>query len=350
MQSENATIEDVARLAGLSMATVSRVLHQSPRVSAEARARVLAAVDHLDYTPNALARGLAMSTTHTIGVLVSSISDPFWGEVVQTIQSFARQEQYSVLIAASDENREIERQALELFRHKRVDGIIVGASSGGIGVLHDQRLGRVPLVFVNNEHFLPNGRDAEQAAHPRANLVATDDWRGGKLAVEHLLQQGHRHIAYIGPSDRASSVNRLDGYRDALDEAGIPFESALVAMVGEGPNPGELATFRLLAGNPMLTALFCYDDMTAVGALRALRALRLRVPADISVVGFDDLPLAAYLEPQLTTVRQPTNELGTQAVRILLDILQRRQPPRTITVQGELVVRDSSGPARAGAS
>ena len=342
MRDEHATIEDVARLSGVSMTTVSRVMHHSVRVSPEARARVLAAVEHLGYTPNALARGLAMSTTRTVGVLVSSVSDPFWGEVVQTIQRQARQQDYGVLIAASDEDVETERQVLELFLHKRVDGIIVGASSGGTSVLRDPRYARVPLVFVNNEHFLTS-----PAAHPEpthaANLVASDDRQGGTLAVEHLLSLGHRHIAYIGPADRASSLHRRAGYAAALEYAGVVCDPALIETVGEGANPGELATFRLLAHRPRPTAIFCYDDMTAVGALRAVRALQLRVPTDISVMGFDDILLAAYLDPPLTTVRQPTGELGEQAVRLLLDILAGGVLPRVVTVHGELVVRDSTG-------
>jgi DNA-binding LacI/PurR family transcriptional regulator len=344
---DHVTIDDVARISGLSVATVSRVMHDNPRVSAETSLRVREVIDRLGYTPNALARGLSMRVTHTIGVLVISISDPFWGEVVHGIEDRARQDRYAVLLASTDEDVDKERQALELFRHQRVDGIIIGASSTGTGVAGDSRPSRLPLVFVNNEH-LQTSYDTQHNPEPRAaSLIATDDRQGARLAVEHLIGLGHRRIAYIGPPDRASSIRRQQAYLQALEAAGVMPDPSLIITIGEGANHGELAAFRVLARTPAPTALFCYDDMTALGALRAIRALKMRVPADISVVGYDDIPLAAYLDPPLTTVSQPMNEMGRQAMSILLDVFHGHSEPRTIVLGGELVVRGSSGPAPA---
>ncbi|HEV7127308.1 MAG TPA: LacI family DNA-binding transcriptional regulator [Ktedonobacterales bacterium] len=337
----------MARVSGLSVATVSRVMHDSPRVSVETSLRVREVIERLGYTPNALARGLSMRVTHTIGVLVISISDPFWGEVVHGIEDRARRDRYAVLLASTDEDVDKERQALELFRHQRVDGIIIGASSAGPGVAGDRQPARLPLVFVNNEH-LPTSIDTPIDREARvASLIATDDRQGARLAVEHLIALGHRRIAYIGPPDRASSIRRLQGYRLAMEAMGAVLDESLVMSVGEGANHGELAAFRVLARTPAPTALFCYDDMTALGALRAIRALKMRVPTDVSVIGYDDIPLAAYLDPPLTTVSQPMNEMGQQAMSILLDVLRGDSEPRTIVLGGELVVRGSSGPAPA---
>lgn len=353
MVENRVTIIDVARRAGLSVATVSRVMHDSPRVSPEARQRVRAAVETLGYTPNALARGLAMnSTSHTVGVLLSSIADPFWAEVARGIEDYAHSEHYAVLIAGSYEDTERERSAFDLFQYKRVDGIIVGASSGGPEMLDQRRTFGLPVVFVNNEHIEPNDLasnsmdgHSDGTAGGSFYLVANDDLQGAMLATTHLLDLGHRRIAYIGPPGRASSVRRCTGYRRALEHAGIAFDEDTVAIVGEGANAGELGAFRLLARHPAPTALFCYDDMTALGALRAVRALNRRVPHDVSVIGFDDIPMAAYLDPPLTTVRQPMYEMGCQAMNTLLALLQGQSSPHTITMAGELMVRQSSGAA-----
>ncbi len=353
MADKSVTIDDVARRAGLSVATVSRVMHDSPRVSPEARQRVRDAVKVLGYTPNALARGLAMnSTSHTIGVLLSSIADPFWAEVARGIEDYAHHEHYAVLIAGSYEDTERERSALQLFQYKRVDGIIVGASSGGPELLHQRHTFGLPVVFVNNEHIEANdptsdradgqGRPGDGTGRDNSYLVAHDDLQGAMLAVTYLLELGHRRIAYIGPPGRASSVRRCTGYQRAMEQAGMAPDDDMVAIAGEEANGGELGAFRLLARRPAPTALFCYDDMTALGALRAVRALNRRVPLDVSVVGFDDIPLAGYLDPPLTTVRQPMYEMGRQAMHTLLTLLRGQSAPSAITMSGELVVRRSS--------
>lgn len=355
MRDEHVTIVDVARRAGLSVATVSRVMHDSPRVSQAARQRVQEAVATLGYTPNALARGLAMRSTHAIGAVVSSIADPFWGEVLRGIEDFAQEEHYAVLIASSYDNAERERRAVDLFRHRRVDGIIVGASSGGPDALLGSLARRLPVVLINTEQIEPedegrppdaNGYDAWQEGTAPTYMVANDDTHGAILVTEHLLALGHRRIAYIGTTTKGSSLRRLRGYRLALERAGLPRDESLVVTIGEGANYGELGAFRLLAPgpNPSPTALFCYDDMTALGALRAIHALNLRVPRDVSVAGFDDIPMAAYLDPPLTTVRLPMYEMGQQATRMLLDLLRGDEPPPVVTTPGELVVRESTGP------
>lgn len=355
MSHRSLTIIDVARHAGLSAATVSRVMHDSPQVSEDARRRVREAIAALGYTPNALARSLATRSTRTIGVLVSSIADPFWAEVVRGVEDAAQEAGYAVLIAGSYENARREEKAIDLFRQNRVDAIVVGASSGGPQALPGMVVDGLPVVFINNEHIEPedeasaNGGEPDPgwASDPQTYLVAGDDRRGAQTATEHLLALGHTRISYIGAAGRASSLRRLQGFRLAMQQAGCPGDEAVNMTTGDRANDGELGAFRLLTGEARPTALFCYDDMTALGALRAARALNLHAPQDLSVVGFDDIPIAAYLEPPLTTVRQPMHEMGARAMRVVIERLRGEEPPGRVIMQGDLVVRVSSGPAPA---
>ncbi len=351
MGGAHVTIDDVARHAGLSVATVSRVMHDSPLVRPATRARVLRSVEVLGYSPSALARGLAMSSTYTIGVLVGSFADPFWAEVVRGIESQARASGYAVLITSSDDDAAQERAALGLFRHKRVDGIIVCASREGTAQTTERQAISMPTVYVNVEQ-LPldagsgrgdnNGGDQPS---PLVNVVATDDQFGARLAMEHLLTLGHRRIAFIGPTDRASAVARRRGYTDALERAGLSPNHAYIVEAA-GVARAEEAGESLLRRRSRPTALFCYDDVTALGALRAVRAAGLCVPADVSVVGFDDIPLAAYLEPPLTTVRQPMYEMGRRAMAMLLQLARGGSDVPGITLAGMLVTRASTGVPR----
>jgi len=354
MHDRQRTSSDVARYAGLSVATVSRVIHDSPRVSLEARRRVEEAIAALGYTPNALARGLVTRTTRTIAVLVSSIADPFWAEVIRGIEDRAVEAGYAAFIASSYEDGRREEKAISLFRQKRVDGIVIGASSRGPEVPWQRGVHPIPVVFINNEHVEPEdqvpisagvGAEGEYATFSQTCRIAGDDRRGARMLTDHLLALGHRRIAYIGARGRASSLRRLRGFRQAMEEAGQPIDESLVITGDEGANAGELIAFRLLTRVPLPTALLCYDDMTALGALRAARALNLRCPRDISVVGFDDIPIAAYLDPSLTTVRQPMHEMGVRAMQALLQAGRGERPPSWEVMPGELVVRDSSGPA-----
>jgi DNA-binding LacI/PurR family transcriptional regulator len=226
-----------------------------------------------------------------------------------------------------------------------VDGIIVGASSGGPDAVLGKRWQHLPLVFVNNEHIAPDDAllDAGQAAaRAAAYLVSNDDMRGAATMTEHLLALGHRRIGYIGAAGRASSLRRQHGFQQTLQRAGLPYDESLVVVLDEGSNEGELAAFRLLSRANRPTALFCYDDVMALGALRAIRALNLRVPEDVSVVGFDGIPLAAYFDPPLTTVRQPMYEMGQQAMMTLLRLFGGEEAPRVTVMHGDLIIRASS--------
>jgi DNA-binding LacI/PurR family transcriptional regulator len=332
------SIKDIARVAGVSHSTVSRALSNSPLVKTETKARIQRLAREMGYSPDARARSLVKGQTRTIGVVVTTIADPFAAEVVQAIESTAYDHGYTVILSSSNAEPEREIAAVEMLRSKRVDGVIVTSSRvGALYVEHLERIG-VPIVLINN-HSEHGGRYTYG--------VSVDNQHGGCLATTHLIEQGHRRIAYISrPSDYKSNLERMAGYRLALDRASIPFEPALVVRGTGRADGGEGALPVLMALDEPPSAVFCYNDMTAIGLLRAAREAKIAVPHDLAVVGFDDILLASYVCPSLTTVAQPKSEMGQRAFQMALALMTARDPVEEgfsdVSVRGELVVRESS--------
>ena len=342
------SIKDIARAAGVSHSTVSRALGDSPLVSTETKARIQRLALDMGYSPDAQARSLVMGRTRTIGIVVTTIADPFIGEIVQAVESTAHDRGYTVILVSSDAEPDREIKAVEMLRSQRVDGVIVTSSRVG-ALYHDylERLG-VPVVLINSH---------SQQSGLCTFAVNVDNRHGGCLATEHLIQLGHRRIAYLtGPASHIDNLDRLAGYRQALAEAGIPFDPAMVAP-GTGRGDGVervLPMLKALQSPP--TAVFCYNDVTAIGLMHAARQAGLSVPGDLAVVGFDDIPFALYIYPPLTTIAQPKLEMGKSAVEMVLALVSDRDrakanPPTSgsrisvisdIVVQGRLVVRESS--------
>ena len=281
------SIKDIARAAGISHSTVSRALNDSPLVNAETKARVRRLAQELGYSPDAAARSLVSGRTRTVGVVVTTIADPFVAEVVEGIERTAYAHGYSLILAASNDEPAREIAAVEMLRSKRVDSVIV--TSSRVGVLHQERLrsAGVPVILLNSH---------SQQQMPNAYSVRVDDAHGGRLATVHLIESGHRRIAHVtGPAGHSPSSDRLDGYRRALAHAGIDYDPAYV-MGGTGRLEGGRAALEaLLALRERPTAVFCYNDMTAIGLLSAARDAGVAVPRDLAVVGFDDIPLAAHV-------------------------------------------------------
>ena len=332
------SIKDIAKAAGVSHSTVSRALSDSPLIKAETKARIQQLAQEMGYSPDAIARSLVTQRTHTVGVVVTTITDPFVAEVVQGIEDTAQQNDYSVILASSASKPERELAAVEMLRAKRVDSLIVTSSRvGALYLEHLERFG-VPVVLVNN-HNRQSGRYTFS--------VSVDNQHGGHLATAHLIQRGHRHIGYVsGPADHSDDAERLAGYRQALDESGITFDPALVVH-GNGRLDGGEQALRTLAGLAELpTAVFCYNDMTAIGLISAARQAGLSVPDDLAVVGFDDIPLAAHIYPSLTTVAQPQRDMGRKAMNMALALMtadDSATPFSDIVVKGKLIIRTSSG-------
>jgi DNA-binding LacI/PurR family transcriptional regulator len=330
------SIKDIARAAHVSHSTVSRALRDSPLVNPETRELIQKIAAEQGYTVSAVARSLVTRRTNTIGVVVTSIADPFVGEVVGGVEEFAVARQYSVILATCHGDPDRELRAVRSLQERRVDGILVAASRVGALYLPMLQELKAPLVLINNQH------PGEFGFH-----VSIDNPAGARQIARHLIELGHRRVAYIG--DRFglhSDTERCQGYRESLEAAGIPYNAELVAYGDGASESGLLAMRQLLSLRERPTAVFCYNDMQAFGALRAARESGLKVPADISIAGFDDLFFSSYTDPPLTTIRQPKQEMGCDAAEILLDLLAGRQP-RSIVKQGALVVRQSTAPRAA---
>jgi DNA-binding LacI/PurR family transcriptional regulator len=333
------SIKDIARLAGVSHCTVSRALHHSPLISPKTAERIREIARRSGYVPNAVARSLVSRSTHTVGVVVTTIADPFIGEVVEGIESVAKERGYSVILANSNADPELEIKVVDSFSERRVDGILVAASR--VGAFHGKRLAgtNVPVVLINNQRL--HKGDLGAVAHS----VGIDNVAATREIVWHLLELGHRRIAYIG--DRMgyhSDAERFSGYRAMLKLAHQKVDPELVVQGDGKPEEGERAAMQLLQlANPP-TAIFCYNDMTALGALRAAEVCGVGIPDKLSIAGFDDLFVASYTSPPLTTVRQPKQEMGRRAMSILLALLSGEEQESQVKLPGELIIRGSTAP------
>jgi LacI family transcriptional regulator len=328
------TIHDIAREAGVSPSTVSRVLNGTVPVAEDKRAAVLAVIEKRKYRPNIVARGLARGTTGAIGVLTQAISSQFYGEILFGIEQGLRGSAYHAVFASANWQTDEELEALDLLMERRVDALVVLG-----GLIPDERLARVaediPLVAV--------GRSI---AGLEPHCLRVDDELGAYRATHYLIELGHRRIVHItGALSHQDARDRRTGYFRALDEAGIPIDPQLVVDGDYTERSGLLATQALLSRGTLFTAIFSANDQMAYGARLALFRRGIRVPEDISLVGFDDLTGSAYIIPPLTTIRQPTNDMGLQAAQAVLRLLDG-QPLDLPTPAIELVIRESAAPLR----
>lgn len=324
------TLEHVAREAGVSPSTVSRILNGTASVSEAKQAAVDEAIRKLGFRPNPVARGLAGGRTLSVGVLTQTISSPFYGEALHGIEDRLGQEGYIPLFVSGHWREADERTALEALMSRRVDGVIVLAGRMGDESLRSVCLG-VPLVVV--------GRDLQG---PDVFSLNFDNRVGGRVATRHLIECGHTRIAIIaGDHAHQDALERQAGYRDALESAGLAFDPALV-MPGDFTEAGGLmAVNRLLDSRVPFTGIFAANDQSAIGAALGLYRRNVRVPDDVSLVGFDDLAPARYSIPPLTTVRQSVYEMGNQAASAMLDML-RGKAPAVHLPPPELVPREST--------
>jgi len=330
------TITDVARRAGVSKSLVSLVMRGADHVSPERRQAVNKAAAELGYRPNAMARSLVQRRTHLVGVMVSDLHNPFFADVVAGIQEQAARTGYKVLVNSGNRAAAREVDAMETLLQLRADGIILGSP-----VLDDEVIGRasreVPIVLVGRE-----------AHGPDVDSVTNDDRAGAEVAVEHCVSLGHRRIAHIDGGHGAGAPDRRRGYEAAMNRLGL---GDLVSVVSgtyteEGGHTGCLL---LLAQTPRPTAIFAANDLAAIGALNAIEESGLKVPDDVSLVGYDNTSLAALRHISLTTIHQPRLEMGQLALSTLLErVDQDREEPRRVILSPSLVVRASTAPPREG--
>ncbi|MTK05217.1 LacI family transcriptional regulator [Micromonospora sp. CP22] len=339
-QRRKVSSHDIARLAGVSQSTVSRVLNNHPRITAVTRNRVLAAMEQLRYTPNAAARTLITGRSQLIGLVVSNITNPFYPQLIEAIVATAAEHDYNVVLGNTQESPRRQMDYLKLLVEHQVDGaILTSALQSGADDLQRVIRAGTPVVLVNRT--LPGGT---------LDSVHIDNQRGGAIATEHLIRLGHRRIAFAGGrADTSTNQLRFDGYQQAMIEAGLDIDPDLVVHGDFTHLSGGITAHRLVTTAQPPSAIVCADDVIALGCIDALHDRRIRVPQDIAVVGFDDVPVAALKGIGLTTVRQPAPEMGRRAFDLLMRRIgdDRQGPAVDEVLPAELVIRDTCG-ARAG--
>jgi DNA-binding LacI/PurR family transcriptional regulator len=338
VDSRPVSIRDIARAAGVAHTTVSRALHDSPLISEDVRGRIQALAREMGYTPNAVAQSLKSQQTKAIGLVVTSIADPFVGLVVRGIEEAAHQANMSVFLSASYNDPDREMAVIETFHRRRVDGIISAAAQISGRYAEQLAQTRVPTVLINQQ---------AEGASELLHSVNVDDYLGARAAVGHLLDLGHRAIGYVGAGNRSRSNRRRHaGYLDAMRAAGVePREEWIRVTPSEhrlhtdDVDDGAALMPRLL--DAKVTSVFCYNDMIAVGALLACRERGVEIPRRISVIGFDDIETARYVSPPLTTMRQPRLELG-QLATVMLVKLMAGETVENPVLSPELILRSST--------
>jgi LacI family transcriptional regulator len=327
------TIRDVAKRARVSIATVSRVTNSNPhKVNDETRSKILKAVKELDYRPNALAQGLIMKKSMTIGVIIPDISNPYYAEIVRGIQDGAEGVGYAVVLQNTDRKKERIIKCIQVLRDKQADGIIFsGGRIHGDEILSslDEIAGRVVVI----------GR--HEVDTPAVNV---DNAGGAVQAVRHLIDLGHEKVGFIsGPKTSTSIIDRFQGYKGSLEQNGRRYEKNWVKQGNLTPESGYQAAKEILNLKTRPTAILACNDLMAFGAVHAAKSLGLGVPEDLSVIGFDNIPLSSYFDPPLTTVEIPMYTVGMAAMQMLADLLAGRDVERLRLFKTNLLVRKSTG-------
>ena len=332
------TLEEIAKLAKVSRSTVSRVINDDPKVSEVTRERVQAVVHRLNYHPNAAARGLAAGRTRILGLLIpmgvaAVFTDPYHPLVIQGVASSCNAREHSVMLWLAEP--EFERRTISQILHNGlIDGVILASQMVDDPLLQSLIQSELPFILIGRH---PNDN--------RVSYVDVDNVNSAREMVAYLLRLGRRCVATItGPRNMIAGVDRLEGYHAALRDRGIPPDPNLIIAGDFTEESGYTAMQHLLPMKP--DAVFAASDTMAVGAIRAIRQTGLRVPEDIAVAGFDDVPFAARSDPPLTTVRQPIHRAGAVAAETLIDMIANpSSQPHRIILPTELVIRASTGPA-----
>ncbi|MCX7765496.1 MAG: LacI family transcriptional regulator [Candidatus Sumerlaeia bacterium] len=328
------TIKELARSLNIAPSTVSMALNDHPHISPETKRRVKALARKLNYRPNLIARAMVRKRTNLIGVIISDIRSSFFPEIIQGIEDVISQELYSAIICATEDNAERERHYLSLLREKRVDGIIAEPilTRKNLDLWNSLLRQKFPIVFILRQLMLP-----------QIPFVIVDNYRGGYLATQHLIQLGHCRIGHLaGPSTFDESRKRRKGFITALKDAGLPLDKNLIRITDFNLEAGYQKTLELLRTQQLPTAIFACSDIVAIGALKAIREMKLRVPEDIALIGFDDLFFAAFAEVPLSSVAQPKYEIGVKSANKLLTIINGGEAESEI-LEPHIVIRQSSG-------
>lgn len=331
---QRTTIRDVARKANVSVATVSRVLNSPSLVRQTTRKRILKAMKECRYVYNALAGGLSARKSTTLGVIIPTITNPVFATVTKGIQDYAREKGYSIILGNTDYDEKNELRLVRLFQEKRADGVILNGPWRDAAIVPLMKRTRLPFVITWQTH-----QDKD------VNFVAFDNFQGAYRIVEYLIGLGHRRIGMIAGrfavSERA--VMRWKGYRKCLANHEIPFDPRLVVEKGYTFSAGKEAMAHLLLLPAPPTAVFCGNDILAIGAIVGAKEKGFRVPGDVSVVGFDDMEISSYYDPPLTTMAVPAYEMGQMAAKILIENVRGEiKTPQQCLLETRLIVRKSA--------
>ncbi|SDG75122.1 transcriptional regulator, LacI family [Thermoanaerobacter thermohydrosulfuricus] len=327
------TIKDIAKLANVSITTVSRVINNKTEgVSEETRNRILQLVKELGYQPNAIARGLVTKKTKTVGLIIPDISNPFFPDIARGVEDSAHIYGYNVFLCNTDDNLEKESEYINALKEKYVDGIIFTSSSiPKHEHITDLIKSGIPVVIMDRRI------DSEDIYG-----VFLDNYEGGYIATKYLIDLGHKRIGCItGPLYISNAIERLEGYKRALVDNEIEVDNRLIFEGDYKINSGIIGAEKLLEHE--VTAIFASNDLMAYGAYKAIRSYGYKIPDDISVVGFDDIQLSQILEPQLTTIRQPAYDMGLTAARMLIKLIEGKKMNKKIAnFRPQLIIRQST--------
>ena len=332
-------MKDIAQELGLSVATISKVLRNHPDIKEETRQWVLSRMKELNYRPNLVAQSMTTGKTFTLGLIVPDLLHPFFARIAKSLSNAVRDQNYSLLISSSDEDEELERREIDRMLAHRVDTLLIASTQQQPGSFAALARQKTPFILL----------DRQFEDFP-ANFIGMDDRAIGAMATQHLMEQGCKVIAHLGGPPVSTALGRYRGYQDTLRQAGLPVRSDLYVSLGRsgdhlGEESGYLATKTLLAGNPLPDGIFCFNDPSAFGAMRALLEANLRIPEDIAVIGCGNILNSDLLRVPLSTIDQNSDEIGKQAALMALQLIAEDEPapPRRIVLSPTLVARASTG-------
>lgn len=328
------TIYDVAREAGVSIATVSKVINETGRISKKTRMHVQEVMQRMQFEPSVVASALMGKSTFTIGLIIPDLANPFFAEIARSVEDRGSELGFNLVICSTDHRVDKEMEYMALLQKKRVDGIIMGTGTRNLTMLEELMTKKYPMALI-----------AREAPAIEVNSVLVDDFRGGYLATEHLLQLGHRHIAIISePLSLKSSQERIRGYREAHHRYSVAPDERLITVSDHSTLEGGRAIAEKLLQLPNRpSAIFACNDLLAIGAMQTARELGIDVPGDVSIIGFDNTILATITTPPLTTIAQPIQHIGRQVTDLLVqDIKEGNAAKQRIVMQPELVIRQTT--------
>jgi len=325
------TLRNVAEKAGISVNTASRAINNKPDINEETKKRVLQIAKELGYIRNAAAVALRTKKTGTIGVVIEDNRNPFYAEVLNGMEVAAREKNYHIILTNTQRDYNKEEEAINLLLAKRVDGLLITPVQGRDDDIKNLIEANIPFVVV--------GRDFENI---ELDAVYNNEVKGGFLATEYLIKKGHKRIALIdGFLYKSPAKGRLEGYKKALKEYGIPWDDSLISVGDISMEDGHKRTKQMLEKNLKFTAIFANNDMMAFGAMQAIKEKGLRIPEDIGLVGYDDIPFSSLISPALTTISLKKKKLGIESVKLLLSRINgNRKKAKKIMLDVELIRRE----------